>query len=332
MTLGDDAPVDTGGGSTSGGTTSATTTEQGPTTSSGAATQTTTDTQNGVTSTTITDSNMTATASTALGGGANSSGTQDLVSTTMSAAPGTFTVGTTVVFDVVTMNEIQNNPAFAQAFADALGDAIDLSAVVLDNIVPGANTRLRDPFNDIALTRGPLAPTEVIATAESAKLTVLKAFEMSGKSPGGALVQPGKPISLTLDVSPTTLASAAGRFGNIFLLAYDPTTRKWDDLPQAARTDNTVTFTIPHFSLFAYVVRGAAAAPQQAAPAATPAVATAAAPAAIIAAPEVAPRPANTGTGIPSEATASPVLSILLGVLGIGILGSVGLRTVRRHS
>ncbi|MEI7924575.1 MAG: hypothetical protein WCI61_00075 [Chloroflexota bacterium] len=99
---------------------------------------------------------------------------------------------------------------------------------------------------------------------------------------------------------------------------------------------------MPHFSLWAFVVRTPGPVTAPAAPTGPTAAATPAAPAqavtpgatgAAIPPGAVAPRPANTGTGIPAEQSSmTSMLPYALAVLGLGLIGGVAVRTVRRRS
>ncbi|MGE3856738.1 MAG: hypothetical protein AB7G21_07260 [Dehalococcoidia bacterium] len=173
---------------------------------------------------------------------------------------------------------------------------------------------------------------------EPGSITPVRVFEMTVKTGSGGVGQIDKPIRMTWDFKPEHLAAAGGDFANLLMIGQDATTGKWSPVPQVAKTATSVTFEVPHFSLWAFAVRtpGAVATPAapQATPAAgtTPAAGATTAPTAPTPVSGVVPRPANTGTGIPAEAgTSLNLLAVAASVLLLGTAAGGTALAVRRR-
>jgi len=166
---------------------------------------------------------------------------------------------------------------------------------------------------------------------EPGSITPVRVFELAVKKTDGTTGQIDKPIRMTWDFKPEHLAAAGGDFANLLMIGQDAATGKWSPVPQVAKTATSVTFEVPHFSLWAFAIRHVAVTPG--APGAPGAAGTGAGAGAPPVAPAITPRPANTGTGLPAEQAMTGIaLPITLVVLGLGILGGLGYRTVRRRS
>jgi len=169
---------------------------------------------------------------------------------------------------------------------------------------------------------------------EPGSIRPVRVFEMTVKKASGATGQIAKPIRMTWDFKPEDLAAAGGDFANLLMIGQNAATGKWSPVPQVAKTATSVTFEVPHFSLWAFAVRtpGVTPPPPPAGSVGTPA-ATAGTGAAPAAGTGLVPRPANTGTGIPAEQSSSMLLPMLAAAaLGLGLAGGVALRTVRRRA
>lgn len=151
---------------------------------------------------------------------------------------------------------------------------------------------------------------------------------------------------MTWSFTPQDLAAAGGDFANLLMIGYNETTKVWTPVKQVSKTATSVTFEVPHFSLWAYAVRTPGVTPPAPPTATTPGTTTAPTGPAQAAPPAgaagagaavppgtVIPRPANTGTGIPAQQSGvNAVLPYALAVLGLGVAGGIALRTARRRS
>ena len=186
---------------------------------------------------------------------------------------------------------------------------------------------------------------------ETASVRAVKIFELNVKNQNGTDGQIAKPVLITWDFTPGDLARVGGNISNLLMIGYDETTKTWSAAKQVSSTSTSVTFEVPHFSLWAFATRNTvatqpappvAATPGTTVPttvpttppaqAETPAAAAAAGAGAAVPPGAVIPRPANTGTGIPLESGMNEVRPYALAVICLGVVGGIALRTVRRRS
>lgn len=168
------------------------------------------------------------------------------------------------------------------------------------------------------------------AAAAGVPSLVANLFEMSATAlPGaGGAVTVGaaqRPISGAIAISPETLAAAGVDLANVSLQFFSPTTRAWTAVTQrGTNRDGTVNFEIPHFSLWAVVVRSVIA---TSVPEVTGALA-APAPGGVV------PRPADTGARPPAEGTSIAsgwTIAILAAAVGAIVGGILGVRAMARR-
>ncbi|GMU41051.1 MAG: hypothetical protein AMXMBFR23_19170 [Chloroflexota bacterium] len=141
---------------------------------------------------------------------------------------------------------------------------------------------------------------------EPGSIQAVRVFEMTVQRSDGSTGQIAKPILFTWDFTPEDLAAAGGDIANLLMLGQDEVTQKWSPVPQVSSTATSVTFEVPHFSLWAFAVR-------------TPG--------------GTVPAPANTGILATPEADRTGTYALFAGTaLAALALGGLGLRFARRRA
>lgn len=141
---------------------------------------------------------------------------------------------------------------------------------------------------------------------EPGTVSVVRAFELTVQKQDGTIGQIANPIQMTWDFAPENLAAAGGNFANLLMIGYDEGTGTWSPAEQVGQTATSVTFEVPHFSLWAFAVRSATAA-------------------------QSVPTPADTGMGETSASTNTTAYLATAGMLALAAAMGVGARfAVRR--
>lgn len=249
-----------------------------------------------------------------------------------SAESAPFTIGTipTVTFslkmnmDINTVNK--DTAVFVSSFKESTATALGIksSRITVTNVIagshlfPGGPGVRADGSSDIALRLEPVPAPRTLSSAATTDTSaiVLQAFSLTAADPNGTTAQPAKPVEVTLPVTPEVFASAGGKYTNLVLAQYDETMKVWTPVTQTSHTTDSVTFSVRHFSDFVYAVIPAVEQPAQTqAPGGTGGTGTTAPP------PAVAPRPANTGTGlVAASSNGAPVVLVLVALLGASVV------------
>lgn len=173
-------------------------------------------------------------------------------------------------------------------------DATIISQPILDND-SGEPVAVAEVFASVNVP----TPEEV----EDGSAVVVSVFSLDALGADNEEVTFDEPVQMTFELSPEILTAAGGDANNVVLQFFDEDTGNWTAV-ECSGSGNSVTCSLPHFSVWALVVRTQTAAtsdPEQA----------------------VTPAPANTGMGSTGTG-ASDSTAILLGLLASAGLAGAG--------
>lgn len=174
---------------------------------------------------------------------------------------------------------------------------------------PGSAGSLQSVAEALQALNIPSPPAVALGDSQVVNIFQLQAVSTTtGSDIGGTATEL---ITMAVTVTPEVLALAGNHLANVSLQFFDPATQAWVEVP-CVEVGGGLSCSIPHFSTWALVVRKVA-----------PAQATA------------APKPANTGAGLPlgsPSGDAGSLLPLTLAVLALGVGGGIGARALRRRA